>query len=168
MEYVPDLTDTGLTKEQYQRILDIFWEDDATYQWLDSTVELHQFAWSYNWDDGPEIPLWIIRHPHCDRATALLIYWRASPHWYAQYASREDVDDPDYGPHWDLLTYDLIREIEERYVSGSYTSQTIHFDPTNFEGYDMTEDRYGLEAKREIPQIMYEPTPGIKLKKAHF
>jgi hypothetical protein len=168
MDYIRDLTVTGLSMEQYQRILKIFWEDDATYLSLDTTIELHQFAWSYNWDDGPEAPLWVIRHPQCDRGTALLIYWCASPHWNAQYANREEVPDYSYGPHWDLLRYDLVKEIEERYLSGFYTNQTISFDPTDYKGSDMTEDYYHLEAKQEIPKIMYEPTPGIKLTQAHF
>jgi hypothetical protein len=64
-------------------------DDDAiTRHRFDSTLrrmgpeELHQFAGNYNCDCGAEGLRRVIRHPHCDRGTALMVFWRLGPGWY--------------------------------------------------------------------------------------
>src|SRR5690349_14309970 len=89
---------TGLNQNQYELLAKIFWpEEENERSWkklfrqITSPEELHQLAWNYNWDDGIEIPFWVIRQSFCDRGTALLLYWRASPRWFYQYSSRNEV-----------------------------------------------------------------------------
>src|SRR5215207_4128317 len=83
-------------------------------QELNTPEKLHDFATHYNWDDGFEVPKWIINNPLCDRGTALMMYWHANPQYFCKYATRNEV--PSMG--WNLQHYDLIREIEEKYLSG--------------------------------------------------
>lgn len=90
-------------------------------QELNTPEKLHEFATHYNWDEGFEIPKWIINNPLCDKGTALMMYWHADPQYFRQYAVREEV--PSTG--WKLQHYDLLREIEEKYLSGFYKHQII-------------------------------------------
>lgn len=39
-----------------------------------SSEELHLFMEDYNWDDGIEIPYFVMLHPNCELATALMIF----------------------------------------------------------------------------------------------
>ncbi|HMA36315.1 MAG TPA: DUF4274 domain-containing protein [Chloroflexia bacterium] len=167
---------TGLSEEQWSRLQEFFWPDvpedapedayeqaqTAVLQQLTTPEELHQLAWNYNWDDGEQVPAWIIRQSFCDRGTALLLYWRTSPRWYYQYASRDEISKYAVG------SYDLLKEIEARYVSGYYTQQNIRFDPTDDEGSDYTKDYTELTAKQSIPTIMNQPSPGRVLERGAF
>ena len=39
-----------------------------------SSEELHLIMEDYNWDDGIEIPYFVMLHPNCELATALMIF----------------------------------------------------------------------------------------------
>jgi hypothetical protein len=155
---------TGLTEEQYQRVLAILWEGKEISA-LQSAVELHQLAWNWNWDDSRDVPGQIIRHPLCDRSTALLIYWRAGPRWFYQFATRDEVAAK---ADWGLDDYDLIKEIEKRYLAGVYTQAGIAFDPSNENGYNWTTSYKDLESKQTIPEMLKMPSPGRVLDRAAF
>src|SRR5437868_6949980 len=89
---------------------------------LGSPEELYQLAWNWNWDDGCAVPRWIIRHPLCDRGTALRVYWTAAPGWYRQYSDRHEME---VGRSYELDGYDLVKEIEERLLAGAYGHSDI-------------------------------------------
>lgn len=135
---------------------------------LNTPEKLHEFAARYNWDDGLEVPRWIVNHPLCDRGTALMMYWLAGPRYYCQYATRDDV------PHsgWNLQHYDLLREIEEKYLNGFYQHQTILFNPRHdllngMEGYDWTQDYADKPLRKELPVEMFEPSiPDVQWERA--
>jgi hypothetical protein len=156
---------TGLTDDQYQRVRAIVRGDRDGIDTLQTAVELHQLAWNWNWDDLQDVPRQIIRHPLCDRGTALLIYWRAAPRWYYQFANRDEVASKHA---WSLPHYDLVKEIEERYVAGGYSQGEIAFDPSNDEGIDWIAEYEDEESKQLIPDIMNEPSPGRRLDRGHF
>ena len=123
---------------------------------LDSPGKIHGYIVQYNWDEGFEIPLWLIRSPHCDRGTALMMYWVAGPRFYGQYHSRDEV--PQMG--WFRQHYDFLIELEERYLSGFYTHVTIKFDPTcdpreKMAGYDWTKEYLEIPELRRVPEQMY-------------
>ena len=101
-------------------------------------------------------------HPACDLGTALMVYWTSAPHYYLQYASRDEVEAYEV-PGWDLVT-----GIEQRVESGFYASQEIWFDPRNdkqtrsVRGHDWTADDRLVRrpAKRSIPERMLQPSLG--------
>jgi hypothetical protein len=172
-----DTDDTGLSQEQYDLLLKIFSpseedEDTDVYVFLEKITtpeELHQLAINYNWDDGIGIPDWIIRQPFCDRGTALLVYWHAAPRPNYEYANRDEVLKKRGSiSEYEIEYYDLVKEIETRYLTGFYTQQNIAYDPTNDQGHDFTQEYLEYEAKQILPSIMLEATPGKVLERASF
>lgn len=121
----------------------------------------HQIAWNWNWDDGHDEPIkWILNQKNCDKGTALLIFWYLGPRYFSRYAKRDEV------PEYEIKHYDLIKDIEEKYKSGFYDHENIYFDPANdFDGHDWSRDYGEIEMKTQIPQIMYQPTKGVKLER---
>jgi hypothetical protein len=114
----------------------------------------HQVAWNWNWDNGTDPLTWIIRQSTCASGTALLIYWYGGPRWYTQYETRDAIDA------YQRTTYDLLQEIEQHYVSGRYTNQSIAFDPTNDEGIDWTKEYADELLRQPIPEMMFAATSG--------
>ncbi|MBC7876655.1 MAG: DUF4274 domain-containing protein [Anaerolineales bacterium] len=128
-------------------------------QILNTSEKLNEFAAHYNWDDGFEVPVWIINNPQCDRGTALMMYWRAEPQYFCKYATCDDI--PNSG--WQISHYDFIREVEEKYINGFYKFQEILFNPrydmsSGMEGYDWTQEDNEIPQHRKIPAEMFEPS----------
>jgi len=123
-----------------------------------NTWELHDLAVEASASASEEELRAIVEHPACDLGTALLVYWTAAPHYYLQYASREEVEAFEV-PGWDLLA-----TIEARVAGGHYTSQQVRFDPRNdkqtrsIRGKDWTVDDRLVRTppKRAIPPIMLQ------------
>lgn len=147
----------ALSESQIQRVRRMSqdeWEsEDELWQFFETVTdaeELHLYADGFNWDCGVEELRRVIRHPLCDRGTAFLIYWRGAPGWYARYGDRSETRNPDQADHFDLL-----REIEQKVLSGHFRLKRFHYDPKNDRGHDMTA-RYGnTERKRQIPAEMF-------------
>lgn len=61
--------------------------------WLKSRTpdDWHKVAADYNWDNGLAPLDWIVSQPLCDRATALLVFWRAVPDNVLRYASEAEA-----------------------------------------------------------------------------
>jgi hypothetical protein len=109
-------------------------------------LELHCFADHWNWGGGVEAMMTIAKHPNCDAATALLLFWRADPEYYLQFSSRDDV--PDYNRDG----FDLTRLIEERFLRGEYSSSgQVAFDPPK----DVRVSD-PIPGRRVIPTVMLE------------
>jgi Leucine-rich repeat (LRR) protein len=110
---------------------------------------LHAWADRYNWDDGAKKLLTAIRNPSCSLATALLVYWRAQPYWYLQYADdREARADPT-----GKTIVPLIREIEQRVADGVYRHHPlIPWSP----GKTLVDPYPQHEKKRSLPRVMLE------------
>ncbi|MGI9161899.1 MAG: DUF4274 domain-containing protein [Mycobacterium sp.] len=114
-------------------------------------AELHRRAQAYNWDSGVAGARHIALHPDCDRATALLMYWRSSPHYYRRYATVEQA------PARAREATALLGEIEKRLLSDDFRAHTVFFDPVDDEGIDRTratDDEESL-AVRPIPGELY-------------
>jgi len=118
------------------------------------TLALNDKATHYNWDDGEEALVRIIRNPLCDKATALLIYWMGAPlDLYTHYAADNEV------PVHSKKAWQLLKEVEKRIAERVYTINYLRLDPAYFNGtYWMTE-----EAKNSplIPDCMKQPVRGI-------
>ncbi len=85
---------------------------------------MHLYADGFNWDTGVEELRRVTRHPLCDRGTALLIYWRGGPGWYAQYSDRAEIRSAD-----EADGYDLSQEIERLIIQGRFATYRFHYDP---------------------------------------
>jgi hypothetical protein len=142
-----------LTHDQRKRIIYALEFLNREYT-LITSEEVHHYAWHYNWDDGDAAMRQLIDHPAIDKGTVLLIYWRASPGWFRQFATRDEVDD------WAQSDYDLIKEIEQRFATNAFVYQSIRYDPTDDRGSNRTDGYTDIEIKQEIPVLMYQVTPG--------
>lgn len=107
--------------------------------------ELHRVVDEYNWDDGAKKLTDVVRHPSCDKATALLVYWLSEPAEYTQYAKPADA------PKGERKMLELLREIEKKMASGGFGTELIPFDVSDVGGTDLSDDDAG------IPAIMREP-----------
>lgn len=148
--------DMKLTEEQTERVERAL-QGEVEVKELQTSEELHAFADDWNWDSGVEPLLEIIRNPLCDKGTASLIYWRADVISFYEAASREEVNE------YEIEVYDLIKEVEAKFVSGFYTQQNIRFDPKD-DGADWVRKHPG-ELAQEIPEELMKPTPGEPLKR---
>jgi len=140
----------------------------------DAGVEVrHKVVCGWNWDAGPDIPIWIIRQADTDKATALRVYWSIEPGYHKQFDREQVLNDI---PDWDtdkeaLIIFDLVEEIEEKYVSGFYQNSEIAFNPawdTTYgeeRAYDFTAyaRKQNVNAVRKIPDIMFEGLDGRKI-----
>jgi hypothetical protein len=116
--------------------------------------ELHQYAGNYNCDSGVDGLRAVIRHPCCDRGTALMVFWRLGPGWYFQYPDADEV--PGYERDW----YDLLTEIQARYVAGSFEGSAIAVDPRNQDGQDLTQQYVVNGGVKRVAGEMFAPSPG--------
>ncbi|TPG38139.1 DUF4274 domain-containing protein [Flavobacterium pectinovorum] len=97
--------------------------NEMSYQKL-TALELHQFVQHWNYDDGLEPFEWIIKQKNLDKGTALCLYWMLQPDYFCRFKNEDEIkEDINYE------TYQLIKEIEQRYVSGFYESENFSFDP---------------------------------------
>jgi hypothetical protein len=114
----------------------IYYEKEETNSWFgeylenslarcDNSMELYNIAYlmdimvfSRNWKK-------LIEHKHCDKGTALLIYWKSKKYFMAD-----------------------IREIEDKIINNEY-KEIIKYNPKNDK-----ENNYFKKNKWEIPEIM--------------
>jgi Domain of unknown function (DUF4274) len=126
---------------------------DVLDQVIRTSYQLHSYMTKYNWDFGLEIPYWAIRNPLCDRGTALMIYWMAGAGYFCRFKYRSDV------PAYKLDRYDLIVEIEEKYISNFYTRNDIKFVPFSdiekeSKGRNWVDEYSDTPQQRQIPAQM--------------
>ncbi|WP_300492201.1 DUF4274 domain-containing protein [Flavobacterium sp.] len=103
----------------------------------------------YNWDNGLDWLYQVLDKKDCDKATALMIYWRADPNfYYSRYNSEADVPEG-----WQLEGYKLMKEAEKRLLENNF-SETISYTPD--------EDRIPKDAAvlKKIPPQLLLPTKG--------
>jgi hypothetical protein len=118
--------------------------------------ELHQFAANFNCDCGVEALRRVIRHPRCDQGTALMIFWRLGPGWFFQYQGREEVE-------FGLDEYDLLIEIQSKYVAAGFESCEITTAPQNDNGVDWTRRNLTQGGIERVDPKMLRPSPGRKV-----
>jgi hypothetical protein len=104
-------------------------QKDTLFSWLRShgPDDRHLVVSDWNWDHGGRIPMWIVRQPDCDRATALLAFWMNDPsdvfadrETYDQYHS-DEAGDPRVA---------FCTEVLERWLSGFYRRSEILLSDT--------------------------------------
>ncbi len=118
----------------------------------ESAEVLHHRVEAYNWNDGFQFPLEVLRHSRCDRGTAFLLFWLAEP--YAVLESHTGSVEAS-GEHLDFLT-----EARERLLAGRFASSRIQVTVQEATGGGM--NKLGLLKLRRaaVPKVLYETTPG--------
>ncbi len=95
----------------------------------------HDVADYWNWGYGVEPLRWIAGQPKCDRATSLLIFYRADPYYYAEtLAAGEDI------PSHDREVYNLVSFIRDKWREGFYSNSEFAFDATEYTDPPTPED----------------------------
>lgn len=114
--------------------------------------EWHQVADQWNWDQGSDPLRWIAEQPDCDAATALVIFWRASPDyfWSGPSTKEEWVAS---GEYFNADDYDMIRAILERFRGVGYSRQELAYDPLE----DGFASRSDVENSKKHPALTIEP-----------
>ena len=154
----------SLTQEQSQRVWEVL-RAGAAVETMQTAEELHDFMQNYNWDNGVATVEKVINHPKCDKGTALMCYWLASPAYWLRF------DDVSKVSEYMREDYLFVKMLERKYVNGEFTRSEIAFDPHSDDGTDWIADS---ERERKailpnkIPQQMFEPVEGIGLKRGSY
>ncbi|TFI56369.1 DUF4274 domain-containing protein [Sphingomonas parva] len=77
----------------------------------------HRSACSWNWDQDFAPLLWIIRQPECDAGTAITLFARGEPSYYAQFETMAALEA---GAGYMMDTVRFLIEICERWAAGQY------------------------------------------------
>jgi hypothetical protein len=116
----------------------------------------HQVAMGWNWGSG-EAPLrWIVSQPDCDKATALMVFWRGQPSYYWN-GPPTKAEWKASGRFFSEDVYDLLTFVVNRWRSGGYTRSEIGYLP---EGGDASD----LAASQGHPALAIPPDMGEELK----
>jgi hypothetical protein len=126
-----------------------------------SPDDWHRLALYGNWDGVEEI-VWrtIVLHTDCDQATALAIFWKASPEYYVEFKDRSSV------PTVNLSGFDLTSLIRERWQSGAYVRSELAFDPDTDAwplDFDDLRRRHGARVDQIMPPTMRVRLEGRRL-----
>ncbi|WBV61277.1 DUF4274 domain-containing protein [Chryseobacterium camelliae] len=115
-----------------------------------SSAELHYLTDIYNWDDGAEVLFWVVNSNKCDKATALMIFWRACPDYYLEKAENElEV--------YELEVNQLLKTIIESFKSNKFKRSVFSYNPQ--EDFEIEEDQI---LNWNIPVEMTKVIKGFK------
>jgi hypothetical protein len=120
--------------------------------------QLHYYAATSNYDGNYKALALMSQNPQLEKATALLIHWYLAADYFARV---EDI--PDFAQH----SYELIREIQDRYSTGFYKNTNISFDPSEGSCPPGEYEDIG-PIKRAIPDVMYSAIFGSGRDDAKF
>jgi len=115
-----------------------------------SSTELHYLVDIYNWDDGIEILFWIINSDKCDKATALMIFWRSCPDYYLEKPENElEVYEKEISQ--------LLKTIIESFKSNKFKKSLFNYNPQ--EDFEIEQDQI---LNWDIPEEMTKMIKGFK------
>ncbi|WP_336976912.1 DUF4274 domain-containing protein [Altererythrobacter fulvus] len=148
--------------------------EGATFlTWLreESTpADWHHIAHCANWDFVEPVALqWIASREDCDLATALILFWKASPEYFLK-AGRDRMvlnGSGDPNSRSDTLEhFDMIEYIRERWENGGYKRSEFSFDYDNdiwANQFAEIDAKYGDDARKYLPQGMRTRIDGKQL-----
>ena len=147
-----------ITTQQFEEIENTIWLEFLNKA---TAIEIHKSIITSNWDGNGFLLNWIKDNPKVDKATILITYWMLTPRWIKQYHSREDCLK---NASWVIDDFDLVEELEHKYINGFYTGNNIAEDPANdYHGYNWTNEYMEKTVVRDIPEIMYQKLEGVKI-----
>ncbi|KUR70458.1 hypothetical protein AQZ52_16725 [Novosphingobium fuchskuhlense] len=82
----------------------------------------HRYALNHNWDDRLDGLYWIVSQPECDKATALLIFWKGCPTGYDYETEEAQMGEDVYA------VAPMLRYISERFNTTGYIRSEIAYD----------------------------------------
>ncbi|MCA6431233.1 MAG: DUF4274 domain-containing protein [Cytophagales bacterium] len=126
--------------------------DRSDFEKLKTSAELHYLASIFNWDDDLNVLDWIISSPMCDKATALLIFWRAQPADYTEFENENEVES------FGVDAYRIVKKIINNVQTGFYKRSRIRFNP-NSDEFDI--HWINKKAKWTIPDQMKKGIIGL-------
>lgn len=108
---------------------------------------LQQYALSYNWGDGYDLPLTIANNKSCDLGTALTLFWLAEGMSYYQ----DEVERNEYNEAW----VDFCDLLIGRLLNNAYLPGPVSFKP---EINKVTAFKY---KKAAVPDVLYQGINGV-------
>lgn len=87
-----------------------------------SPDDWHRYAWHHNWDERLDGLFWIVSQPDCDRATAMMTFWKGCPTGYDYEEDDEPMGDDVYA------VAPMLRYISERFHTTGYPRAEISYD----------------------------------------
>jgi len=102
----------------------------------------------YNWDLGIDFLKKLLLDKDCDKATAMLVYWRSDPEFYYGYESENDI------PEWSRNGYQLMKAVEQSILNDEFPELI---------SYEADADRIpkDINVFNKIPKKMFLPSVGI-------
>jgi len=98
--------------------------------------EIHYYVQHYNWDNGYSFLKWVIKHPECELATALTVFWLGKPLYFKD-KTVEEVEA------YNLDNFKLLKQIEKRVQKKKYKIGSLTFDINDYL------DSAGLDTARQ-------------------
>ena len=108
-----------------------------------SPDDWHRYAANHNWDEPLVGLFWIVSQPTCDRATAMLVFWKGEPASYDFETDDGKMGDDEYA------VAPMLRYIVERFNSTGYSRSEIAYDVLEDHGIDLPEYQAMGEARRQ-------------------
>jgi len=101
-------------------------------------------AYHFNWDDGVRGLVRMVKSKDCDRGTALMLYWHATPRFYKDFNCEEEVPE-EHREH-----YRFLKQVEALLLSGRLPSQISYAPDAALIPEDLG----------NIPPILTQPSAG--------
>lgn len=98
-----------------------------------SPDDWHRYADNHNWNDRLDGLFWIVSQPDCDRATAMLTFWKGEPACYDFETEDEKMGEDEYG------VAPMLRYIAERFNTTGYPRSEIAYDCLEDHGLNFPE-----------------------------
>jgi len=95
-----------------------------------SPDDWHRYAFFHNWDERLDGLFWIVSQPQCDKATALLIFWKGEPTGYDYEDDERTMGDDIYA------VAPMLRYISERFNTTGYARSEIAYNFLEATGHD--------------------------------
>jgi hypothetical protein len=118
---MPNKSPTEEERNYVAHLLEVEPDEDAVLAAIPklSPAALHEFCCLFNWDGGVNALSLALDQPHCERATALAIYWNSEPD---SWANRSDIKD------WERDTFSLYQKAERRLIADDFIERNIEFN----------------------------------------
>jgi hypothetical protein len=99
-----------------------------------SPDDRHRYADNLNWDDRLGALYWIVSQPDCDKATAVMTFWKGEPTGY----DWQDCDEP-MGED-EFAVAPMLKYIVQRFNTNGFPRSEIAYDCRDSHGLNIDEN----------------------------